>query len=94
MAAFVLDPLAASPFTLLDARSSLHLVTDVVHEDDVLCLALAYRPQRMALWACFPARAWLFGDEHASRGRRLRTRGGDGCDGGPIDLGARASCST
>jgi hypothetical protein len=50
MAAFVLDPLAASPFTLLDARSSLHLVTDVVHEDDVLRLALA-RAARSA-WRC------------------------------------------
>jgi hypothetical protein len=46
--------LAGSPFALLDARSSLRLVTDAVHEDDALCLALACRPLRDALWARFP----------------------------------------
>jgi hypothetical protein len=43
MAEIMADPLAASPLGLLDARSNLRLVTDAVHEDDVLCLALACR---------------------------------------------------
>ena len=47
--------LAASPFGMLDARSSLRLVTDAVHEDDALCLALTCRALRDALWARFPA---------------------------------------
>jgi hypothetical protein len=46
--------LAESPFALLDARSSLRFVTDVVHEDDALCLALTCRTLRDALWARFP----------------------------------------
>ena len=50
------DALAASPLALLDAHGSLLLVTDVVHEDDVLCLALTCRALRDALWARFPAR--------------------------------------
>jgi hypothetical protein len=37
------DPLKASPLALLDARSNLRLVTDAVHEDDALSLALACR---------------------------------------------------
>ena len=37
------DPLSASPLALLDARSNLRLVTDAVHEDDALSLALACR---------------------------------------------------
>jgi hypothetical protein len=37
------DALAASPFGLLDAHGSLRLVTDAVHEDDALCLALTCR---------------------------------------------------
>jgi hypothetical protein len=41
--------LLASPFALLDARGSLRLVTDAVHEDDALCLALACRALRDAL---------------------------------------------
>jgi hypothetical protein len=49
-----MDALAASPFALLEAHSSLRLVTDAVHEDDALCLALACRPLRDALWARFP----------------------------------------
>jgi hypothetical protein len=53
MAAFTLGPLAASPFTILDARSNVRLVTDAVHEDDTLGLALACRPLRDALWARF-----------------------------------------
>ena len=38
-----MDPLAASAFALLDKHSSLRLVTDAVHEDDALCLALTCR---------------------------------------------------
>jgi len=57
-------------FSLLDARSSLRLVTDAVHEDDALCLALTCRALRDALWARFPARP--AGDAHA--GARVRTR--------------------
>jgi hypothetical protein len=65
-----MDALAASPFALLDAHSSLRLVTDAVHEDDALCLALACRALRDALWARFPARP----AGHAHAGKRLRTR--------------------
>ena len=54
--AVAMDALAASPFAVLDARGSLRLITDAVHEDDVLCLALACRALRDALWARFPAR--------------------------------------
>jgi hypothetical protein len=61
---------AASPFALLDVHGSLRLVTDAVHEDDALCLALACRALRDALWARFPARP--VGHVHA--GKRLRTR--------------------
>ena len=62
-----MDALAASPFALLDACSSLRLVTDVVHEDDALCLALACCALRDALWARFPTRP--ADDPHA--GKRL-----------------------
>jgi hypothetical protein len=65
-----MSALAASPFALLDAHSSLCLVTDVVHEGDALCLALVSRALRDALWARFPARP--AGHPHA--GKRLRTR--------------------
>jgi hypothetical protein len=65
-----MDALAASPFAVLDAHSSLRLVTDAVHEDDALCLALTCRALRDALWARFPARP--AGHPHA--GKRLRTR--------------------
>jgi hypothetical protein len=65
-----MDALAASPLALLDAHSSLRLVTDMLHEDDVLCLALVCRALRDALWARFPPRP--AGDAHS--GRRLRTR--------------------
>jgi Leucine-rich repeat (LRR) protein len=65
-----MDALAASPLAMLDARGSLRLVTDAVHEDDALCLALACRALRDALWARFPARPT--GNAHA--GKRLRTR--------------------
>ena len=65
-----MDPLAASPFALLDKHSSLRLVTDAVHEDDALCLALTCRALRDVLWARYPRRAG--GDAHA--GARVRTR--------------------
>jgi hypothetical protein len=65
-----MESLAASPFALLDRHSSLRLVTDVVHEDDALCLALTCRALRDALWARFPRRP--AGDAHA--GARVRTR--------------------
>jgi hypothetical protein len=58
------------PFGLLDARGSLRLVTDVVHEDDALCLALTCRALRDALWARFPQRPVT--DAHV--GTRVRTR--------------------
>ena len=63
----IIDPLAASTFTLLDKHSSLRLVTDAVHEDDALCLALACRALRKTLWERFPT--WPAGDMHA--GARL-----------------------
>jgi hypothetical protein len=47
--------LAASPFALLDAHGCLCLVTDAVHEDDALCLALVCRAMRDALGERFPA---------------------------------------
>jgi hypothetical protein len=50
-----MDALVASPFALLDAHSSLRLVTDAVHENDALCLALTCRALRDALGARFPA---------------------------------------
>ena len=64
------DGLAASTFALLGERGSLRFVTDVVHEDDALCLALACRALRDALWARFPARP----AGHAHAGKRLWTR--------------------
>jgi hypothetical protein len=64
------DPLAASAFALLDKHSGLRLVTDAVHEDDALCLALTCRALRDALWVRFPA--WSASDAHA--GARVRTR--------------------
>ena len=65
--------LAASSFGLLDNRGSLRLVTDVVHEDDALCLALTCRALRDALWARFPRRP--AGDAQvAHTGARVRTR--------------------
>ena len=82
------DALAASPFALLDKRGSIRFVTDVVHEDDALCLALACRALRDALWARFPVRP--AGDAHA--GKRLRTRdaaaelGAKVTDDGELDL--------
>ena len=75
-----MDAFAASPFGLLDAHGSLRLVTDLVHEDDALCLALTCRALRDALWARFPARP----AGHAHAGKRLRTR-----DAAVARLGAR-----
>jgi hypothetical protein len=50
--------------------SNLRLVTDAVHEDDALCLRLAYRPLRDALWTrSFPRQP--VGD--ADAGIRLRS---------------------
>jgi hypothetical protein len=74
--------LAASPFAMLDAHSSLRLVTDVVHEDDALCLALTCRAMRDALWARFSTRP----AGHAHAGKRLRTR-----DAAVGRLGSRVS---
>ena len=54
-----MDPLATSPFVVLDARVSLRLVTDRVHEDDALCLALTCRALRDALWVRFPSHGQL-----------------------------------
>ena len=51
-----MNPLAASAFAILDARCNLRLVTDAVHLDDVLCLALTCRAFRDALWPRFPPR--------------------------------------
>jgi hypothetical protein len=65
-----MDPLAASAFALLDKHSSIRLVTDAVHEDDALCLALTCRALRDALWARFPRRP--AGGAHT--GARVRTR--------------------
>jgi hypothetical protein len=81
---------AASPIALLDARGSLRLVTDAVHEDDALCLALTCRALRDALWARFPRRP--AGDEHA--GKRLRTRNvavARGSNGRPAGLSVGAT---
>ena len=50
-----MNALVASPFALLDAHGCLRFVTDIVHEDDALCLALACRAMRDALGARFPA---------------------------------------
>ena len=58
------DALAASAFALLDKRGSLRFVTDVVHEDDALCLALACRALRDALWACDASRRGRGGSEY------------------------------
>jgi hypothetical protein len=79
-----MDALAASPLALLDARGSLRLVTDAVHEDDALCLALTCRALRDALWARFPARP----AGHAHAGKRLRTR-----DAAVARLGARVNAA-
>jgi hypothetical protein len=49
------DAFAASPLALLDACSSLHLITDAVYQDDALCLALTCRALRDVLWARFPS---------------------------------------
>jgi hypothetical protein len=67
----VVAPFAASPgFALLDNHASLRLVTDAVHEDDALALALACSPLRDALFARFPR----LPADHAHGGQRIRTR--------------------
>ena len=55
------------PFSLLDARGSLRLVTDAVHEDDALCLALTCRALRDALWARYPRRWTVVGAIYPQR---------------------------
>jgi hypothetical protein len=70
------DALAASPFALLDARNCLRLVTDAVHEDDALCLALACRALRDALGERFPACPRAGGRAVASRAANLTGQGG------------------
>ena len=49
VAVTTMDALVASPFALLDTHGCLRFVTDIVHEDDALCLALACRAMRDAL---------------------------------------------
>ena len=56
---------AGSPFRLLECHGLLRLVTDIVAEDDALCLALTCRALRDALFACFPQ----LPVGHNSRGR-------------------------
>ena len=56
---------AGSPFRLLERHGLLRLVTDIVAEDDALCLALTCRALRDALFACFPQ----LPVGHNSRGR-------------------------
>ena len=80
------------PFSLLDARGSLRLVTDAVHEDDALCLALTCRALRDALWARFPRRPAGDASQCACARPGGRTgahagRGGGG-DGGSAGVGA------
>jgi len=67
--------LANSPFALLDAHSSLHLVTDVVHEDNALCLALTCKALRDALGARFPACPRAGGGAVARLAARVTTDG-------------------
>jgi hypothetical protein len=61
----------AGRFELLDARGSLRLVTDAMHEDDALCLTLTCRAMRDALRERFPRRPAGCG---AHAGARVRTR--------------------
>jgi hypothetical protein len=70
---------AAGHFELLDARGILRLVTNLVHEDDALFLALTCRALRDALWARFPrrpsrARQRKSNWGNAHMGVRVRTR--------------------
>jgi hypothetical protein len=48
-----LQPLIDSPFGLLDTRNILRLVIDLVSPNDLLCVALACRPLRDAVFARF-----------------------------------------
>ena len=70
-----MDAFAASPFALLDAHRSLRLVTDAVHEDDALCLALVCRAMRDALGARFPACPRAGGRAVAELAARVTTDG-------------------
>ena len=63
------DAFAASAFGLLDARSSLLLVTDVVLEQDAFFLALSCRALRDAVFQRFPPRA----EAHGHAGHRFVT---------------------
>jgi hypothetical protein len=54
----------------LDAHGIIRLVTDLVNEDDVLCVALTCRQLREAIWARFPKHP----TGHAQAGTRLVTR--------------------
>jgi hypothetical protein len=67
--------LANSPFALLDAHSSLRLVTDVVHADNALCLALTCHALRDALGARFPACPRAGGGVVARLAARVTTDG-------------------
>jgi hypothetical protein len=73
-----MDAFATSPFALLDAHGSLRLVTNAVHEDDALCLALVCRAiagrSRDALPG-LPARGWPGGGQ--ARGDGYRRRGAE-----------------
>jgi Leucine-rich repeat (LRR) protein len=80
-----MDALAASPFALLDARGSLRLVTDAVHEDAALCLALACRPLRDALRARFPACPRAGGRPVAKLAARVTADGSLGLSYDPDD---------
>jgi hypothetical protein len=73
--AYATGALAASPFALLDARGCLRLVTDAVHEDAALCLALACRARRDALGARFPACPRAGGREVARLAARVTADG-------------------
>ena len=80
-----MDALAASPFAVLEAHSSLRLVTDAVHEDDALCLALACRPLRDALRARFPACPRAGGRPVAKLAARVTADGSLGLSYDPDD---------
>ena len=70
-----MDALATSPFALLDAHGNLRLVTDVVHEDDALCLALVCHAMRDALGAHFLACPRVGGQVVAELVARVTTDG-------------------
>jgi hypothetical protein len=87
-----MDALAAGPFAVLDAHGSLRFVTDLVHEDDALCLALACRAMRDALGARFPACPRAGGRAMAELAARVTAAGvldlsNDGVDSSDEDDG-------